>query len=303
MLLYSLCRLPIHLALVRAFHGTSGGLVGPATMSITADYSDMAGKGRAMGFYGISLATATLVGYGMGGVIASRLGYKAIFFLGSILLIIGAVLSLLLPGNKARGNITGKASFGGGLKQVKSLLSRKGLTVSYCSIFAQYFTFGAVVTLLPIYVKNLGMEAFHVGMLLAIFAIIFIFSQFPSGAVSDKVGRLVPTIAGLSLGTISLVILPSVATFPLLAAVMALYGLAYGILFPSISALVADHTVPEERGMATGLFHALLTAGVAIGAPIMGWIGEWVGVELGLASSAGIMVLALVVVLKALKRA
>ena len=302
MFFYSVCRLPIHLGLVRAFHGMSGGLVGPATMSITADYSDRAEKGRAMGFYGMSLATATLVGYGLSGVIASRLGYKAIFFFATMLLIIAVVLSLLLPRNKVRGDMTAKASFGATLKQVKGLLGRKGLTISYCSIFAQYFTFGGLVTLLPIYVKNLGMEAFHVGMLLATFAIIFIVSQFPSGALSDKVGRLVPTIAGLSLGIVSLIMLPSLATFPQLAAVMASYGLAYGVVFPSISALVADHTLPEERGMATGLFHALLTAGAAIGAPVMGWIGEWVGVELGLASSASIMVLALVVVVKALKR-
>ena len=62
MFLYSVCRLPIHLALVRMFHGTSGGLVGPATMSVTTDYSDKARKGRTMSSYGMSLAAATLVG-------------------------------------------------------------------------------------------------------------------------------------------------------------------------------------------------------------------------------------------------
>ena len=79
MFLYSLCRLPIHLALVRAFHGTIGGLVGPATMSATADYSSETGKGRAMGIYGMSIAAATLVGYGLSGIIASQLGYQALF--------------------------------------------------------------------------------------------------------------------------------------------------------------------------------------------------------------------------------
>jgi len=302
MFFYSLCRLPIHLALVRAFHGTSGGLVGPATMSITADYADRTGKGRAMGFYGMALATATLVGYGMSGVIASRLGYKALFLFGAALLTIGVVLGLLLPGNKKKGTVTARTSLGEGLKQVKGLLGRKGLTLSYCSVFAQYFTFGGVVTLLPIHVNKLGMEAFHVGMLLAIFAIMFILSQFPSGTLSDKVGRLVPIIGGLSFSIVSLVMLPSVATFPLLAAVMALYGIAYGMLFPSISALIADHTLPEERGMATGLFHALLTAGVAIGAPIIGWAGEGVGVQFGLMLTPSVMVLALVVALIALRR-
>jgi len=304
MFFYSLCRLPIHLALVRVFHGMSGGLVGPATMSITADYSGRTQKGRAMGFYGMSLAAATLVGYGLGGiVIAPRFGYKAVFLFGAILLIIGVVLSLLLPGNnKKRGGMTAKTSFGETLKQVKGLLRRKGLNLSYCSIFAHYFAFGGVITLLPIYVNNLGMGIFHVAVLLVTFIIMFIIAQFPSGALSDKVGRLIPTIAGLSLSIVSLVILPSMATFPLLAAVMALYGIGYGILFPSISALVADHTVPEERGMATGVFHALLTAGVAIGAPLVGWVGEGVGVQLGLVSASAILVLALVLAFTSLKR-
>ncbi|MBA7706194.1 putative MFS-type transporter YfcJ [subsurface metagenome] len=146
------------------------------------------------------------------------------------------------------------------------------------------------------------MEAFHVGMLLATFAIMFIILQFPSGALSDKVGRLIPTAAGLCLGVVSLVVLPSVVTFPMLAVIMALYGIAYGLLFPSISALVADYTVPEERGMAMGMFHAFLTAGVALGAPVIGWVGGMVGVELGLILSSVIMILALVIALTALRR-
>ena len=302
MFLYSLCRLPVHLALVRVLHGTSGGVVGPATMSAIADYSGGSQKGRAMAFYGMSLAAATLVGYGLSGVLASRLGYKAVFLFGALLLAVGVMISLLLPGHKQKGSIVGRPSAGEGWVKTKDLLKRKGLIVSYCSIFAQYFTFGGVVTLLPLYVKNLGMEAFHVGMLLAVFAIMFIIFQFPSGALSDKAGRLIPTASGLSLGIVSLVIMPSVTIFPLLAAVMALYGAAYGTLFPSISALVADHTTAEERGLATGIFHALLTVGVAIGALLMGWIGGMVGVELGLVLSAGILVLALAAVLSVARR-
>ena len=298
MFLYSMSRLPVHLALVRALHGTSGGLVGPATMSIFATSGGTA-KGRTMSIYGMAIATATLVGFGLSGVIASRLGYNALFLFGTIMLAVGAGLGCLLPGERYQ--IAAKATQGEGLRKVVDLLRRKELIVAYCSIFAQYFTFGGVVTLLPLYIKGLGMEAFHVGMLLATFAIVFIIAQFPSGAISDKAGRRIPTAAGLSLSTASLVILPSLATFPLLAGVMALYGLAYGILFPSISAMVADHTAPEERGMATGIFHALLTTGVAIGAPIMGWVGGVVGIELGLALSSGIMVLALVIALATIK--
>ena len=300
MFLYSLSRSPIHLALVRVLHGTTGALIGPATMSVTADYSTERKKGRAMGSYGIALATATLVGYGLSGILASRLGYNAVFLFGAAMLIIGVMLSLWLPGRR-QGSSGSKTSFGG-FDKAKDLMKRKGLSIAYCAIFAQYFTFGGVVTLLPFYVKSLGMGAFHVGMLLAIFAIMFIVLQFPSGALSDRVGRIIPTVFGLSLSVVSLLILPSVVIFPLLALATALYGTAYGLIFPSISALVADNTIPEERGLATGIFHALLTAGVAIGAPVMGWVGGMVGVKLGLALNSGIMVLALVIVLTAKKR-
>ena len=300
MFLYSVCRLPVHLALVRVLHGTIGALIGPATMSVTADYGAEKQKGRAMGFYGMALATATLVGYGLSGTLASRLGYQAVFLFGAAMLIIGVMLSFWLPGS--RQSSSGLKTSSGGFNKAKDLIKRKGLSIAYCAIFAQYFTFGGVVTLLPFYVRSLGMDAFHVGMLLAIFAIMFIVLQFPSGALSDRKGRLIPIVFGLSLGIISLVMLPSVAIFPLLAVATALYGVAYGLLFPSISALVADHTIPEERGLATGIFHALLTAGVAVGAPVMGWVGGAVGVKLGLALNSGIMALALVIALRAIKR-
>ena len=302
MFLYSLCRLPIHLGIVRALHGTSGGMVAPATMSVFADYSGERKKGRVMGIYGMSLGISTLVGFGLSGVFVSRLGYRVLFLFGAAMLIVGTIISLLLPRTRKTSAIATGSKSGEGFKKVKDLLRRRGLIIAYCSIFAQYFTFGGVVTLLPLYVKGLGMEAFHMGMLLAIFAIMFSIAQIPSGAISDKVGRLMPIATGLSLGIVSLLILPSLGTFPLLAAVMALYGVAFGILFPSISASIADYTVSEERGLATGIFHALLTAGVAIGAPVIGWVGEVVGIESGLISIPGIMILALVIALIVSKR-
>lgn len=301
MLLYSVSRLPIHLALVRVLHGTTGALIGPATMSAMAEYSTEDRKGKVMSFYGIAIATATLVGYGLSGVLASRLGYTAVFLFGAAMLLAGVILTLWLPGSRQNGNVP-RASFADSFNKVKGLFKKRGLVITYGSIFAQYFTFGGVVTLLPLHVKNLGMEAFHVGMLLALFAVMFIILQFPAGTFSDRRGRLIPTVCGLSLSAVALLILPSVSSFPLLALTMALYGAAYGILFPSISALLVDHTTPEERGLATGIFHALLTAGVAVGAPVIGWVGQAAGIETGLMVSAGVIILAIVTVLRAARR-
>ena len=296
MLFYSLCRLPMHLALVRVFHGITGAVVGPATMSAITSYATAEKEGRAMSVYGISIAAANLVGFGVSGVMFSRLEHDWVFFFGATILFAGAGLSSLLPTGR-RGIRVSPTTYGGSLRMVRTLIRRRGLAVAYGSIFAQYFSFGGVVTLLPVYVSDIGMDAFHVGMLLTVFSVIFIIIQFPSGILSDRIGRRLPIVTGLGIGTTSLVLLSIPTVFPLLAAVMALYGLAYGLIFPSISALVADHSHPDERGVATGIFHALLTAGVALGAPVTGWIGEAVGVRIGLMLTSVAMVLALGVVM------
>jgi MFS family permease len=293
MLLYALCRLPFHLALVRLFHGLTGGVVGPATMSATAEHGSDVQKGRAMAFYGAALGLATLVGYGLSGVMASRLGYGFVFYFGAGMLLVGALLAVVMPKAKAS-DVAAKVALGHDMKTVWRLLKRRGLVTSYSSVFAQYFVFGGVVTLLPLYVRTLGMGAFHVGMLLSIFAVVFTVLQFLGGAITDRIGRLAPVTCGLAVCVVSLTVMPSLGSFGLLAVVIALYGAAYALLFPAISALVADRTSPDERGRATGIFHALLTGGVAVGAPVMGWVAQLVGVELGLALCSAAAAVALV---------
>jgi MFS family permease len=295
MFLYSFCRSPLYLALVRMLHGIAGGAVGPSTMFAIAYHGEESRRGRSMAFYGMSLAAATLVGYGTSSVIVARLGYRAVFWLGGALLAAGACLGLLLPGSRHRTKIVSAASTGVSWRQVGMLFRRKSLVGPYSAIFAQYFSFGGVVTLLPLYIKDHGMEAFHVGIMLAAFAVMFIVLQIPSGSLSDRTNRHNLAAIGLALGIVALVLIPAVTTFSALLIIMALYGTAYGIIFPSISAVVADNTSTEERGLATGIFHALLTAGVAVGAPVMGWIGSGLGERIGLLLNAVIMAAALIV--------
>ena len=208
MFLYSLCRLPVHLILVRILHGIAGGIVGPTTMSAATYQSGRDHQGRTMAFYGMSLAAATLVGYGLSGIVASRAGYDAVFYIGAGLLVLGALLSLWLPGIRPshpekQADISGTA-----WNRVGGLLRRKRLVSPYVTVFAKYFAFGGVVTLLPLYVKNLGMDALHVGILLASFAMMFIIVQLPTGRLSDRFGRWWPSVIGLSLGSIALLLIP-----------------------------------------------------------------------------------------------
>ncbi|MEE8352889.1 MAG: MFS transporter [Dehalococcoidales bacterium] len=283
MLLYSLCRLPLHLALVRAFHGFTGAAVGPATMSAISVYSSGEREGRSMSVYGMSIAAANLLGFGLSGMLYSRLGNNWLFAFGAVVLAAGFTVSFWLPGGGRPKAVTPEAVGpevmspeatqsksesanplpSWGLTTIKRLLRRRGLVVAYGAILAQYFSFGGLVTLLPREVERHGMDALHMGMLLVVFSVVFIAVQFPAGAYSDRRGRRLPIVAGLAIGAAALLALPLVSAgafsagvewpvaFGAMAAVMAVYGVGYGLLFPSVSALVVDESLPEERGVAT----------------------------------------------------
>jgi MFS family permease len=298
MFAYSLCRLPWHLALVRAFHGGSGGLVGPATMSVVAKQASTKRRGKSMASYGMAIATATLLGYGGGGIIASRLGNQFVFYTGGLLLVFAVIVAGLMP--KGAGVNGDRTSWKDSAKKIVELLKNENLRLPYWAIFAQYFAFGGIVALLPLHVATSGMTAFHVGMLLAMFSLMFVLVQMPGGYLSDKIGRLKPTTVGLGLAVAGVVTIPLVGTFGLMVVIMALYGTGFGLLFPSISATIADSTMSEEYGRATGIFHALITAGVSIGAPLMGCVADFLGIKLSLSLSSIALVIALVMAARAL---
>jgi DHA1 family multidrug resistance protein-like MFS transporter len=302
MFFYSLCKAPWHLALTRAFHGSSGGLTGPATMSATGTYAQASGKAKAMSYYGIAIAAATLAGHGAGGALATRMGYNFLFYTGIALLCAGTVLAFFLPSYSSNAGTGPDKSVSVHLSELFSLFKRGDLSVSYCAIFAQYFSFGGVVALLPLHVASLHMEAVHVGILLIIFSTMFIFVQFFAGGMSDRTGRLKPTAVALSLICVALIFMPFTISFTTLAITLALYGTGYGILFPAISALLIDRAAEDEYGKVTGLFHALITAGVAVGAPIAGWIAAASNLRTGLMMTPIAIVFALIITIVKLSR-
>jgi MFS family permease len=298
---YTLCAAPWHLALARAFHGISGGFVGPATMSVMALNTSPENKGKTMSYYGIAIATSTLIGYGVGGTVVSKFGFNPLFYTGAGIVLIGVIISYFLPKMKKQDHNEYKVVQSSIKDTLKTALRGKA-AISYLAVFAQYFSFGGVVTLLPLYIKGFNLDAFYVGILLAIFSLTFIVTQLLGGNLSDRIGRLIPIASGLGLASISLILLPFANLLATLAVIMGLYGISYGLLFPSISALLADSVSSEQYGVATGIFHALITLGVAVGAPLIGVIGEHTSVRTGLILIFIIFIPVLIITLIRLRR-
>ncbi len=139
-----------------------------------------------------------------------------------------------------------------------------------------------LIPVIALYATSLGADIGTLGLVVGVYYITNIITNIIGGRWIDKFGCKAPLIIGLCGDALAMI--------------------AYGILFPAVSALLIDHTTPEEYGIATGIFHALITIGVAVGAPVMGWIAQYTGLKVGLAVLFIIFLPALILTMVKLKQ-
>ena len=297
MFLYTLCSTSQQLLIVRGLHGLAGAVLGLATASMVADYSSREKRGRGMGFYAIAMGLAPLIGMMICGIIMRNpAGFNMVFYTGSALLLAAVILAFLLPRTEAKGKAE-CIDF----KKIGVVAARKANIASYAAIFSQWFMMGVITVLLPSYMVDLGMTAFHVAMVMVATTAACVAFNYPAGLLSDKVGRKIPSIMGLALLVIAINLIPVATSFEELIGLGILLGVGMGCILPPVLALISDNTEKGERGTAMGIFHALITLGVAVGAPVTGVLASEVGSSLAIHLSTLIPMAAIIAVLVLVK--
>jgi len=294
--LYSIASTPLLLALVRISHGIGSGFVGPSSMALIADTSTPERKGRSMALYGISLALAVVIGFGIAGPVVARLGYPTLFYILSGGLLVGFLIAVTI-----REPVQGRPQTMP-WRRLLAYAARPGPAAGYASIFSLYFILGAFVTLVPLHLQQeLGYGPLAVGLSFTAFAILSLLLHYPAGILADRFGPSTPAGIGLVAVAIAMASIPLVRDLSMLLVLMALFGVGHGFVFPAASTLVSRGADPEQHGLVTGLFYAVLVSGVAVGAPAMAavasvttfgsgiWASAWVSL-IGLAFLARVLI-------------
>lgn len=279
--LYALATTPELLLLVRLGHGLGGGLVGPSTMSLASDTSRPERRGRAMALYGMSIAIAVVIGTGIANPVSVRFGFPALFYLLAAGLGVAFVISLTLREPEARPSFLRVP-----WRRVAERLRNRAIVAGYASIFSLYFLLGAFTALMPLYFEDLGFTRIEIGLFFFAFAALSLLLHYPAGVLADRFGSTTPAVLGLLATAVAMALLPLAIALGPAFATMALFGVGHGFVFPSASALVTRDSAPEERGVLTGAFYSLLTAGVAVGAPAMSLVAHATSIGFGIWASA-----------------
>ncbi|MDF2947269.1 MAG: blt [Bacillales bacterium] len=169
--------------------------------------------------------------------------------------------------------------------------NRIPLVILMVNMFIAMLGIGLIIPVLPIFVKEFGVDGTAMGYLIAIFALTqFLFSPF-AGEFSDKFGRKKPIIIGLVGFTLSQFIFAIGTDIWMLYASRFIGGIGAAFLVPPMMAYVADITTEDERGKGMGYLGAYMSLGFVIGPGIGGFLAEF-GTRIPFYSSAAIATVA-----------
>jgi DHA1 family solute carrier family 18 vesicular amine transporter 1/2 len=146
--------------------------------------------------------------------------------------------------------------------------------------FADIVAYSAAIPVLPDLSRHLGASPTMIGLLFGAFGITLLTVSIPMGAVSDRVGRKTPMVAGLVALSLSSVLFAFGDRLSFLFAARLVQGAADAITWVVGFALVADLYDPDERGRVTGFVMSGTTVAIMVGPTIGGWLYETGGTRL-----------------------
>lgn len=282
---------PWQLLAIYLFFGLGLAAIGPTLMAYVADLSPPSHLGRSYGAYTLSIYSGMSLGPALGGWVADWLGFRLLFVVAAASVGLVLLLALaFLPGFRrtdqpARSSPEDRPSW-------RQLLHNRPLLGCWLITFGGCFGLGAFITFAPLYMKAQNLTVGNVGLVFACQAAVNALSRIPCGRLSDRLGRRwVQAIVGCLLMALSLVGFGQAHTLPQFLFATAALGMAMGLGFTPVGALIAEVVPPEARGLAMGGYNSCIYLSMMLSAAVMGAIMSRIGYGSGYALVALVMAL------------
>lgn len=214
---------------------------------------------------------AALVGTVFGpltGALAANVGRAPVF---AALAVVIALLAVLAPASApASEPVRGSA------RALLALLRNRRAAVGNGALFVVGVAGGATWTLTPLLVSHLGGSAVTIAWMVAVGYLLAAGLNVFLGPLSDRVGRLAPTVVLLALSAVLLAVLPLYSSLAPLVVTAVFTGMVLSGLWTPTAAMVADAAAsgPSAQAIGVAAMNAAWAAGGAIGPVVMASIAE-----------------------------
>ncbi len=260
------------LILVRIFHGISIAAFTTGYSALIADLAPTETRGEIIGYMTLATPLGLAIGPALGGYLEATSGYGILFLFCAELGFV-ALLGIVQVTNPP---VQSQKQTEGNNRNFWQILSSPSVRVPTIVMLLVGLSLGAVHTFVSLFLKSTDVD-FNGGLFFTAAAISSFSIRVFAGKASDRFGRGLFITFGIFCYILSLILLwqAHTAMFFLLAAIAE--GAGSGTLISMIVTMMADRSLPQERGQIFGLCVAGLDLGIAIAAPLLGAIAELVG--------------------------
>ena len=246
---------------LRLVHGFSTGFKPTGTAAYVADIVPPQRRGDALGRDGVSVSIGAALGPALGSWIAQAFSLNALFYTSSFL----AFLSIGILANMKET-----------LPRSARRLSVDAFRITWQDVFEPsvlapslvmlltYFSFGAVLTLIPDFSEHLGLK--NHGLYFLIYTLTSLVIRLVAGKLSDRHGRVGVVIVGCSMLIVAMLLTAYASTTFLFFTGAIFFGFATGILSPILTAWTVDLSHEHNRGRAMATMYIAMEAGIGLGA-------------------------------------
>ena len=256
---------------LRLIHGFSTGTKPTATAAYVADIIPENRRGEAAGTLAVFTSTGMSIGPTIGSYMSNHFTIDTTFYTSSVFALLSIIILLNMKETLVK---TQPFSFKLLKIKWKDVFEPKVIS-AFIVMFLVSFSSGVILTLAPDLTKSLGIA--NKGLFFTIYTLASLAIRLTTSKVSDKYGRIPVLIVSCTILVFGMAVLGLMPTVQGLWISAILFGIAWGINTPTITAWTIDMSDTKYRGRALATMYMALEAGIGIGA---WWGGSWYGGKL-----------------------
>ena len=266
--------------------GINQGLTWSTTIIMKIDLVGPAKRGLAMGFNEAAGYIAVALTALATGFIAGEYGLRPEpFYLGLVFAALGLGVSTLFV-RETHGHATHEAAnhfssadhLHGELTtgEIFKLTSFKERALSSASQagLVNNLNDGLAWGLLPLYFAAAGLSVGRIGILAALYPLVWGLGQLVTGGLSDRVGRKPLIAGGMLVQAVALALFAATEGFRIWAAASVLIGVGTAMVYPTLLAAIGDVAHPSWRARSVGIYRLWRDGGFAVGALLAGVLAD-----------------------------
>ncbi|OKH19727.1 MFS transporter [[Limnothrix rosea] IAM M-220] len=284
----------------RAFHGLSIAAFTTGYSALVVDLAPLENRGEVVSYMSLAIPLGMSIGPVLGGYMLGTVGYPVIFSVSALCGMAAFVFASqthekprmieVTPvlGDRPTSEIPLKPKTN---RQFRELMTDKSLYIPSLVMLFIGLLFGTLVTFLPLYIRELGIN-FNTGLFYGAAAISSFSSRLLIGKASDRLGRGLFISGSLLCYALAMVCLTHANRPPLFIIAGVIEGVGAGTLIPMMIALMSDRSSSNERGKVYSLCIGGFDVGIAAAGFFLGTVTQTVGYQGGFAIAAGLALLA-----------